>query len=352
MRMILNASSEDGERAASELNPEFLKFFNAKSSGAAGKYLLSYLMSDGLADSFVAEGAVHSMYHGLLINFHPNVIKDFCAFSFQEGSGLTRNQSERFMILHMADVLGKAKTADEINERMSQTIVVPKDYHEMMSCAKRYNSAQGLVFSKASFIVKRYREFIKQLKANKSAIKDISEEDPDICTKILYLADAGIKLWSKDCMECEDREDVDDTYNDFKPIIRSIEKRQVHCILPACFKEISTKKREIDDAIPTAPGNPKDNKQPRIENATKEINENPFEAFKLLKNENYRIFTGKQKAKGRPQYKSTKMCPKWNIKGKCFADCFMKESHVPHDQYSEEQKSAFLKWMTECRECE
>ena len=331
-RMILNASSADGQRAASDFNSEFLNFFNVESAGAAGIYLYRYLRDNGLDDSVIDERAVLSMYYGDFISFNPNVFKDFCAFSFQEGSGLSPNQFEKFLMLHMSDGLVNI-------EHMNQTITVPKDYNKMVESAKRYNCAQRLLFTKESLIFKSYKKIVRELEENKSAIKDMIEEDPDICAKILYLAQTEIKLWSKRCMKCEDRKDVDDSYIDFKDIVRRIKTEQVHCILPACLKNNPSRKRNLDNTFSFVTKSTKNKKHPRIKNMTRVVNDNIFEAFQLLENEEYNIFTGQKIAKLRPPFQSTKMCPRWNIKGRCFADCPMKESHISHNKYSEEQRS-------------
>lgn len=103
--MILNASSVDGEETPSISNPEFLKLFNTKSAGAAGKLLHSFLMDYSFDCSTIAAGAIQAMYYGDFMCFHLNEVKDFCAY-IQEGSVLSWNQVETFMILHMSDTFG------------------------------------------------------------------------------------------------------------------------------------------------------------------------------------------------------------------------------------------------------
>ena len=161
--------------------------------------------------------------------------------------------------------------------------------------------------------------------------------------------DIDIRSWLNQCRTYKTREEVDDSLIKFRFITRDVGRRQVICILPSCFKQITNSKRDLANAIPSAKGNPKDNKQPKNNTTTTVDNTETYEAFKLLENESYKTFTGRQKAKTRPQFKSTKMCPKWNIKGKCYMDCPMREGHVPHKDYSQAQKDAFLNWMNECR---
>ncbi len=61
-------------------------------------------------------------------------------------------------------------------------------------------------------------------------------QDKDICAKIMYGLDIKCQQWLRECIACEDREDVDDSYLDFGPLIRSIELQTISISLPAQFK--------------------------------------------------------------------------------------------------------------------
>jgi hypothetical protein len=63
-------------------------------------------------------------------------------------------------------------------------------------------------------------------------------QDKDICAKIMYVLDIQCQQWLRECLACEDREDVDDSYLDFGPLIRSIELQTISISLPAQFKVI------------------------------------------------------------------------------------------------------------------
>ena len=98
-------------------------------------------------------------------------------------------------------------------------------------------------------------------------------------------------------------------------------------------------------------GGNRNGKRKREDEDRRVKNKNQFEAFKLQENEDYKIFTGRDNVKLRPKFNNkSRMCNKWNIKGMCFNDCAHKDSHVPHSEYSQEQKDGFLKWMTVCRQ--
>ena len=186
-------------------------------------------------------------------------------------------------------------------------------------------------------------------------------QDKDICAKIMYGLDIQCQQWLRECLACEDREDVDDSYLDFGPIIRSIALQTLSISLPAQFKvlKLGGDNNEIADELSRngggggsgGGGGNRNGKRKREGEDRRVKNENQFEAFKLQENEDYKIFTGKDNVKARPRFNNkSRMCNKWNIKGMCFNDCTHKDSHVPHSEYSQQQKDDFLKWMTQCRQ--
>jgi hypothetical protein len=76
-----------------------------------------------------------------------------------------------------------------------------------------------------------------------------------------------------------------------------------------------------------------------------------YAPFKLLENENfYNTFTGRKIVKSCPCVGNKTMCRRWNILGRCYNTCNMKETHVPESQLSQQQKSDFGAWMTNCRQ--
>jgi hypothetical protein len=124
--------------------------------------------------------------------------------------------------------------------------------------------------------------------------------DKKIFAKILYGMDLQCQRFSKDCMICSNREDVDDSYLDWSQLIRSIELQTVCFTLPAQFnsKEPGTDNTAGDDLSPNGGGGGRgrNGKRKRDDEDRRVRNEAQFEQFKLQANENYKIFTGRDNA--------------------------------------------------------
>jgi hypothetical protein len=351
-RMILNAASEDGEHPAIDLSEDFKSCFNAESAGACGKQLIYLLGNAGYKNTVISEGAVNAIYHGEIISTTPNTPKHHTAFNYREAEPMQGTQAERFLVLHMETVNGKARSSEEIKASMAQTYTMPMDFNDMTDRIERYNGANGIIFSPTSLLVKRIETLANALQDHRIQIKACGSMDEEYFTKILYALDTRVNLWLLECMEHENREDVNDNLIDFGPLITQIALRDFRIDLPPCFKMItSSKKRAAADDNTTTNTATQSNSKKQKEEKVMVRNENQYAPFKLKNNEHYRnTFCGGGKAKKRPMFKSTQICGKWNIQGYCFDNCNMTESHVPHSEYTAEQKVAFGEWMKFCRE--
>ena len=240
---------------------------------------------------------------------------------------------------------------------MKQTVLAPKTYHEMIESAEIFGNVLTLFIGNESKISVIWKQVTNKLRRCKVQIEQLYINDKDICSKIMYGLDIQCQQWWRECQACDDREDVDDSYLDFGPFIRSVELQTVNISLPAQFKALkSTSQDETADQLSGGGGNGggggnRNGKRKRDGEDKRVKNDNQFEAFKLKENEDYKIFTGRDNVKSRPKFNNkSRMCNKWNIKGRCFSNCAHKDSHVSHNEYSQEQKDDFLKWMTECRQ--
>ena len=84
---------------------------------------------------------------------HPK--KSHCAH-FPQVESRKGTQAERFLVLHMETVNGKARSSEEIKASMAQTYTMPMDFNDMTDRIERYNGANGIIFSPASLSEKNY----------------------------------------------------------------------------------------------------------------------------------------------------------------------------------------------------
>ena len=359
IRMFKNASSSDGIRHAEDLTDEFKRFFNSESVGAAGKQLIYDLANLGSEGAVICEGALHAMYHGDFVPVIAGAVGRLSPFSFSASSYLKSSQNDNFTMIHLMNTTNRPMTREQIQSSMKQTVLAPKTYHEMMESAEIFGHILVLFTGSESKISVIWNLVVSKLRRCKIQIEQMYFQDKDICAKIMYGLDIQCQQWLRECLACEDREDVDDSYLDFGPIIRSIELQTLSISLPAQFKvlKLGGDNNEIADELSRngggggdgGGGGNRNGKRKREGEDRRVKNENQFEAFKLQENEDYKIFTGKDNVKARPRFNNkSRICNKWNIKGMCFNDCAHKDSHVPHSEYSQQQKDDFLKWMTQC----
>ena len=225
------------------------------------------------------------------------------------------------------------------------------DFSNMTNRIERYNGANGIIFSPVSLLVKRIATLVNALQDHRIQIKACGSMDKEFYTKIMYALDTRVNLWLLECTEHENREDVNDNLINFGPLITQIALREFRIDLLPCFKtNTTTKKRHAVDDNTITNVAPRTNIKKQKEDKVMVRNENQYASFKLNNNKHYRnTFTGGEKAKKRPMFKTTQICVKWNIQGYCLDNCNMTESHVPHSEYTAEQKVAFGEWMKFCR---
>ena len=346
MKILLFGASKDSINPATKLNEKLIEFINADSVGAAGKLLLAFMREKGLPDTHVQQGAITAMYNGSFVNLDLETIKDLSVFNFSESSPIQRNQDDSFMVLHMADMNGKAKTPEEIASSMSQNIIVPKNYYEMEESMVRYLIAIEFTWTADSPVYTAYNNFIRQIKTIKSLIKSLSKKDNTFCSKILYAGEIRVKLWANSLYLADARDEANDGILDFPTIISSIQLRSFNIELPPRFTAVTPKtpanlKRPAQDD-----SNQKDEEAKR----RKVTNESTDPTFLAKEGEDWKIFSGRERSESRPAFGSKKMCYKWLTRGGCFSDCPHKDSHLPLSAFSEAQKKAYLKWMEECRQ--
>ena len=348
---IKNASSVDGERPG-KLNAKFTDFMNSESAGQAGQKLLWDLNQSGFKNPRIADWVINSMFHGNFISTNSDEMNAISCFSFSKRSPLQESQDNEYTLLHMSNTIGKAKTADEIKASLARTVIVAKDFNEMVASFQRQNSVYSLIFTKESIISSNHKQFISNLTECEEKIEEMLVSDPDICARIMYKAEIKMNLWFEECMQCDFRADIDDSLIDFNDIIKSIRLKDLQQRLPKCFKRVKENKRKRDD---DKNNDGKPNKQQRTDENTGTFVENKesIPGCTLHENEDYRkVFLGKDKGSKRPSCSlGCKMCPKWLLKGGCWEDCSFIASHVPPSQFSEEERTAFKDWVAYCRSC-
>jgi hypothetical protein len=125
---------------------------------------------------------------------------------------------------------------EQIQSSMKQTVLAPKTYHEMMESVEIFGHVLELFTGSESKISVIWNLVVSKLRCCKIQIEQMYIQDKDICPKIMYSLDIQCQQWLRECLACEDKEVVDDSYLDFSPLIRSIELQTISISLPAQFQ--------------------------------------------------------------------------------------------------------------------
>jgi hypothetical protein len=148
----------------------------------------------------------------------------------------------------------------------------------------------------------------------------------------------------------------------FNNIIGDILNGQFNMKLPSTFKKIKGKPSNVDplkgdkggDGGKDAPGR-NGQKKRKIDQEIAGIiakNDEQLKEFKMKDGETWETHFRSQCPKKRPDWnKDVKMCARWHIKGDCYNTCPCTISYVPGHKVPPKQKTDFLSFMKECREC-
>ena len=302
------------------------------------------------------------MYHGSIVSLLQTVIQGLVSFSFNKNKPMAASQEESFMVMHMQDVFGKAKTAEEIGKSIKQTLVMPNDYSKMQKMIKRQHAIVKEWLGPNSHFTVKQADFIDNLKAIKQSIKIKESNDMSFCTKILYAAGLLEQEFMKACRDNDDRENVLDL--NYDSLIQQIKYGQFNIDLPPSFKRIDNKRPRDDSNNSTSELQALQSEIKRLKSEInntgnsrnqnfderKTDNSEMVEAFKLKDNEKYKkVFCGPNKHKTLPSIGDCQMCPKWLIQGKCFTDCRRINTHLPASKIPQDKQKEFSEWMAKCR---
>jgi hypothetical protein len=139
---------------------------------------------------------------------------------------------------------------------MKQTVPTPNSFFELIDSAEIFGKVLSIVYGPNSKFTVCCNTAVSKVKRCKIQIEQLGIADKKIFAKILYGMDLQCQRFSKDCMICSNREDVDDSYLDWSQLIRSIELQTVCFTLPAQFnsKEPGTDNTAGDDLSPNGGG--------------------------------------------------------------------------------------------------
>lgn len=353
LKMIRFASAEDGDSPVPEKPVDScLKILNKKSQQLAGLELRNQFNLIKMKACGFLPGLIAQLYLGRFLWTNPLSPSNFSPFSFFELSPMDmKEHNEQQVLCHTIQEYGQGQSVEELTKASNQTVKVPTDYKDMLQQLKYFAGASSIFLGVDSLGTQSLMALVEMVESQCHEFKINAVTDSTYMAKFLLAVDKRFQAWLSDCMEKENRVDVDDDEIDFRHLMRLVRHNEFVIQLPPTFTTASADDKKSDSKSKSGEQK-REQKKPRIEYNKEDVvtSEKVDDDFKLSKGELWGIvFKKKAKEINVAWNDSCKMCPRWHIFGSCWKTCEHACSHVPADQVPPEKKELFTSWMAECR---
>ena len=139
-RLILNASSIDGESIPTEPIITCLNFFNKKNISKALDFLESSLSQDLKCCATVETGLVTALYNGHFLRDRDDSPSNFSFFMIPKKLPLSADKTKPTMILQLKASQGKGWSETDLKEALKQGRVTPLDIHTLGHQLKNFGA--------------------------------------------------------------------------------------------------------------------------------------------------------------------------------------------------------------------
>ena len=356
-QLILFASATDADDVPLEVEDSCKRFINAETVGIAEQELNLQFKNLGLHDAAFSPGLTQALYAGKFTWADKSTPSNFSPFSFFEVEPLAiADQQNRHLILHLVETQGKGKTLDEIKASNKQEVKAPTTYLELIHQLNFFAGACSIFFGENSIACQAVTALVALVERNRHILKT-READKKFMSQFLFAVDTRFQLWLDECTTLTCRNQVDDSMLNFTQLVENVRFGTFFVQLPPTFIAAT----EAD----SKPGNgggktnkrtaekndeeDKEGKKKRRKPTTVRNSSQP-DACKLQTGETWGTHFANKGFNDRVDWDgSCKMCPRWFIRGFCFADCTNKDSHVNAEDIPADKLAAFQQFMRTCR---
>jgi hypothetical protein len=311
-----------------------------------------------LTDVAFASGTIQNLYMGEFIYGNSSSPSNFTVFAFFEQPPLSDSKQTNYLTCHLIHEMGQKLSVDEIKASMRQEVIVPEGYNELGTQLQYFVGAMEIFFGAESLIRLEMNKLLHLVGKHKKQFRDAIALDEWFAARFLFAIDRRVQLFLAQCKAASNRFEVNDKYLDFGDIIESILFGNFRMQLPPTFKKVvnttfnvAGNKRTSDKEDRKG----KKQKAKRPERSNEPLvpvkNTDQHEAFKMREGESWKKNFKTAHKESRPTWngtKSTKMCIRYHILGKCFASCDGIESHVPKDNIPPEKVREMCAFIATC----
>jgi len=343
-RLILNASSQNGVVAAGKPSSHCEEFYRKSSAAKAGNYLASILKDVYGCHPDFQQGFIQAIYDGHYLRDREDSPSNFSFFLCPRMQPLSAGNRKETTILQIKIKQGKGWTEKDYDAAVKQGISTPSDINTANHQFKIWWGCGSALFGDNSKFPAAIAELLQLISRHCITFEAQQLNDNNFFTKFGYQVDTRVFRWLQQCESCEDREDVDDSLIDFKPLVQAVLNDQFIQRLPCTFKSIDS-----DEPEPLASKNPKKRKHDgNQEESRLQRNSSPIDDWIVPKDIYRKNFAGKH-LDDLPIFKDRPMCHRFHSKGHCFSDCINAVSHIPSTDLDDKTKAAYSVYCKKCQ---
>ena len=350
--LILNASSQNSEIAASDPCEDCAMFFKTSSHGTARMYILKSLENKFGCNVSIAQGVIMNLFNGNFLRAFDESPSNFSPFSFPKKSLFGKNPETECLILQLKELAGKGLSNDDVESALKQGVKVPKSIEEMRFSIFNTTAVASFFFSKWSLLSSKLLEVHNHLVRHYPIYEASLVEDHLFTAKFLFAIDTRIQIWLKMCEIKEFREDVDDKLLNFDEVLNQVILRTFNITLPPSIQHVFEKKQPKRlDSIHDGPGpkRKKSNDRERDERSSRISNDGKLNKWILDQDQYSSKLRHNSSLKMRPKLSDIPLCHRFHSRGYCFENCGNKATHIASDKLPEKAQKDYLNWLTNIR---
>ena len=345
-RLILNASSQNGEVTPGSPSVTCSNFYKKSSAAKAGNYLTATLKDTYACNPDLQPGFTQALYDGHFTRDREDSPSNFSFFLCPRMQPLSSGDRKRSTILQIKNKQGKGWSDQDYADAVKQGISTPDDINVSNHQYRIWWGCSSFFFGNNSLLPQRLAQLIQDIALHCITFESQQINDSKFFTKLGYAVDTRVYRWLQQCEMHTDREKVDDTLINFTPIITAVLNDQFIQRLPKTFKSIE----EDEDQHTHSLGLISNKKQKRDNNQDEsrlDKNTGQIPDWIASKEVYASKFAGKH-LETRPTFQGRPMCQRYHSKGHCFTDCINKVTHVPSNTVPPPIKSRYATYCTLC----
>ena len=124
-KLILQASSSNGEMIAAEPCEDCKEFFKAPNHSDARTTLLELMSNKWNCNVDITQGAVTNLCNGRFTREYLDTPQNFSPFSFPKRPFMKRDHDKDSLSLQLKEMSGKGLSSEDINNALEQRVIVP-----------------------------------------------------------------------------------------------------------------------------------------------------------------------------------------------------------------------------------